>query len=45
MKFKLESKYKPIPDQARAIAEKLKAGDVGGNDDGFDMGFLKGLMQ
>jgi hypothetical protein len=35
----LEDKYK------KAIAEKLKAGDVGGNDDGFDMGFLKGLMQ
>lgn len=35
----LEDKYK------KAIAEKLKAGDVGGNEDGFDMGFLKGLMQ
>lgn len=35
----LEDKYK------KAIAEKLKAGDVGGNDDGFDTDFLKSLMQ
>ncbi len=35
----LEDKYK------KAIAEKLKAGDVGGSDDGDDMGFLRGLMQ
>lgn len=35
----LEDKYK------KAIAEKLKAGDVGGNDEGFDTDFLKSLMQ
>ena len=35
----LEDKYK------KAIAEKLKAGEVGGNDDGFDTDFLKSLMQ
>ena len=35
----LDDKYK------KAIAEKLKIGDVGGTEDGFDMGFLKSLMQ
>ena len=35
----LEDKYKKI------IAEKLKIGDVGGNEDGLDMDFLKGIMQ
>lgn len=35
----LEDKYK------KAIADKLKVGDSGSKEDGFDMDFLKGLMQ